>query len=152
MIEKRIAELGLELPSASVPLARYVPFASWGNMIFLAGQLPFANGDLIHKGRVGSDVDIRRGQAAARQCGINLLANLRLACAGNLDRVARCLKITGFVSSTEEFFDQAIVLNGCSELMIDVFGEQGQHARSAIGVSVLPFNAPVEIEAIFAVQ
>ncbi len=151
MIAVRLAQLGIQLPASGAPVANYVPFTKRNGLVFLSGQLPLKDGLLTHTGRLGADLTLLQGQEAARQCAINLLANLRLACDGDLDRVEACLKVTGFVSSAETFHEQAAIVNGCSDLIVDIFGEVGRHARSAVGVNVLPLGAPVEIDAIFAI-
>ena len=146
-IEPRIAEMGIALPAPAAPAANYVPFMRSGNLLFTAGQLPLRDGKLVSTGLVGADLDVATGQDAARQCAINILAQAKAAL-GSLDSVARIVKITVFVASAPGFTQQHFVANGASDLLAEVFGEAGQHARSAVGVASLPLDAPVEIEAI----
>jgi len=146
-IETRIAEMGIALPAAAAPAANYVPFMRSGNLLFTAGQLPLRDGKLASTGLVGADLDVVAGQDTARQCAINILAQAKAAL-GSLDSVARIVKITVFVASAPGFTQQHLVANGASDLLAEVFGEAGQHARSAVGVASLPLDAPVEIEAI----
>jgi len=146
-IEARIAELGIALPAAAAPAANYVPFIRSGNLLFTAGQLPLRDGGLIATGTVGGGLDVAAGQDAARQCAINILAQAKAAL-GNLDSVARIVKITVFVASEPDFTGQHLVANGASDLLAEIFGEAGRHARSAVGVASLPLDAPVEIEAV----
>lgn len=149
-IADRLRELGLTLPSAPPPAANYVPFVEHGGLLHIAGQIPFAeNGELI-RGKCGADVDIAAGQAAARRCAIGIVA--QIAAAGALERVERIVKLGVFVSSAPGFTDQPKVGNGASDLMVDVFGEAGRHARSAVGVAELPLGVPVEVDAIIALR
>ncbi|MGB7409120.1 MAG: RidA family protein [Pontixanthobacter sp.] len=148
-IEARLSELKITLPDAAAPVASYVPVVVHGDMAYLSGQLPFIDGDLV-TGTLGDDVSIDTGIAAARACGLMILAQLRAARIP-LDRVQRIVKLGAFVSSTTDFTDQPKVANGASELMFDVFGELGRHARSAVGVSCLPLGAAVEVDAIIAI-
>jgi enamine deaminase RidA (YjgF/YER057c/UK114 family) len=150
-IDARLAELGLTLPAAPAPAANYVPFVVSGNMLYVSGQISQDEGGLI-KGRLGADMDIEAGAAAARRCALSLMAQARAACGGDLDRVARVVKLVGFVNSTPEFTDQPKVINGCSDLMVAVFGEAGRHARSAVSAASLPLGVAVEIEAIFELR
>lgn len=152
LVEEKLRQLGVHLPDLSPPAANYVPFTVHGGVVYLAGQIPVENGTLRYSGAVGADVTFEEGYQAARLCGINLLANLRLACSGDFGRIKRCLRVGGYVNSAPGFFDQAKVVNGCSDLFADVLGEAGQHARSAISSTPLPFNAAVEVDAIFAVE
>lgn len=151
-IAQRLAELGLTLPVPAAPVAAYVPYVITGNLVFISGQLPLENGELKIKGRLGDDVDIEDGQKAARLCGLNILAHLHKACGGDLDKVERCVKLGGFVSSTADFYDHPKVINGASELMEQIFGPNGQHARFAVGVANLPRNAAVEVDALFTLK
>lgn len=151
-IDTRLDELGIELPDVAPPLANYVPYVVTGNLVFVAGQAPRLNGDFGgFIGRVGSDLTIDQGREAARRCGINILAALKAACGGNLDRVVRCVKVGGFVNSAPDFFEQPKVVNGASDLFVAVFGDAGRHARFAVGASVLPFNIATEIDAHFEI-
>jgi len=149
-ISKKLAELGITLPAPTVPVAAYVPYVTTGNLVFISGQLPIENGQLNITGRLGESVDLASGQKAARICALNILSHLNNACGGDLDRVAVCVKLGGFVASAPDFFDQPQVINGASELMQQIFGEAGKHARFAVGVGNLPRNAAVEVDAIFA--
>ena len=149
-IAARLSELGIALPAAAAPVAAYVPVVVAGNVAHVSGQLPFVDGQLV-TGRLGEDVSLEQGQAAARACGLMILAQLEAAL-GSLDRVERIVKLGAFVSSTSDFTDQPKVANGASELMAEVFGEAGRHARSAVGVPVLPLGAAVEVDAVVAVR
>ncbi|MCC6829697.1 MAG: RidA family protein [Novosphingobium sp.] len=149
-IDAKLAELGLALPEAAAPVAAYVPVVVAGGLAHVSGQLPFLDGVLV-KGRLGEDVDIPTGYAAARACALMILAQLRAAL-GSLDRVERIVKLGAFISSTGDFSDQPKVANGASELMAAVFGDAGKHARSAVGVPVLPLGAAVEVDAIVALR
>ena len=148
-IEQRLAAHGLELPDAPAPAANYVPSTISGRLLFVAGQLPFVAGQIAVAGRLGEDVSLEQGQEAARICALNLLAQARAACGGDLSRLARCLKLGGFVSCTPEFADHPAVINGASDLMVQAMGEAGRHARFAVGCASLPRNAAVEVEGIF---
>lgn len=150
-IDRRLAELKIELPSPVPPVATYVPYVISGHLVFISGQISFVGGTLI-KGRLGADMDVERGQEAARACGINLIAQLKVATGGDLDRVRRIVKLGAFVNSTPDFTDQPKVANGCSDLMVAVFGEAGKHARAAVGAPGLPLGAAVEIDGIFEIQ
>lgn len=149
-IETRLAELGLVLPEAAAPVASYVPVVVSGGLAHVSGQLPFVNGVLV-TGRLGEDVSLDEGTAAARACGLMILAQLKAAL-GSLGRIERVVKLGAFVSSAIEFVDQPKVANGASELMVAVLGDAGRHARSAVGVPVLPLGAAVEVDAIVAVR
>src|SRR5688572_11141876 len=149
-IEARLAELGIVLPAAAAPVAAYVPVVLAGNIAHVSGQLPFIDGQLV-TGRLGDDLGLERGTAAARACGLMILAQLTAAL-GSLDRVERIVKLGAFVNSTHDFTDQPKVANGASELMAEVFGEAGKHARSAVGVPVLPLGAAVEVDAVVALK
>jgi len=149
-ITAKLAELGLVLPEPAAPVAAYVPVVVAGGLAHVSGQLPFIDGALV-TGRLGEDVDVERGYAAARACGLMLLAQLKAAL-GSLERVERVVKLGAFVSSTPAFTDQPKVANGASELMAAVFGDAGKHARSAVGVPVLPLGAAVEVDCVVAVR
>ena len=148
-IEQRLADLGIELPEAASPAANYIPYVVTGNLVFVAGQITLWNGEIKYKGRVGDDLSVDDGYQAARLCGLNLLAQVREAAGGDLDRVNRVVKLGGFVNSTPDFTDQPEVVNGASDLMVDVFGETGKHARFALSAGALPRNVAVEIDGIF---
>ena len=147
-IEARLKELGLDIPTPAAPAANYVPFVVSGRQVFIAGQITLWNGDLKHVGKLGDGLVVADGQEAARVCALNLIAQAKAACGGDLDRVARWLKITGYVNSTPDFADQAKVMNGASDLLVSVFGDKGRHARAAVGVAALPFNVAVEVDGI----
>ncbi len=149
-IAQRLAELGIELPKAAAPVAAYVPVVVSGQLAHVSGQLPFVDGRLV-TGRLGDDVSLEQGTAAARACGLMILAQLEAAL-GSLDRVTRVVKLGAFVNSAADFTDQPKVANGASELMAEVFGEAGKHARSAVGVPVLPLGAAVEVDAIVEIR
>ena len=147
-IETRIAELGLTVPATSKPVAAYLPAVVSGDLVFTSGQLPMVDGVLPATGKVGAEVDADAAKQYARQCVLNGLAAARSAI-GSLDRITRVVKVVGFVASDPSFTGQPGVINGASELLAEIFGEAGQHARSAVGVAVLPLDAPVEIEFLF---
>ncbi|MBS7541442.1 RidA family protein [Ancylobacter lacus] len=145
-VESKLAALGIVIPTATAPAANYVPTVQTGNQLWISGQISIANGVLM-TGKLGDDADVEAGRAAARQCAINLIAQMKAAL-GDLDRVKRVVKLVGFVNSAPDFTDQPKVVNGCSDLLVDVFGDAGRHARSAVGVAALPFNVSVEVEAV----
>lgn len=149
--EEKLEILGIILPDAPKPLGSYVPFVKTGNLIYLSGMLPLKDGKLLKTGLVGESVSLDEAVQCARTSAINALAVLKSA-AGSLDMIKRCLKITGFIASSPDFTDQPRVLNGASDMMFEVFGESGLHARAAVGVNVLPMNSPVEVEFIFEVE
>lgn len=149
-IEQRLADAGLTLPEPAAPVASYLPAVEHRGLLTVSGQLPFLNGELV-KGRMGERADLAQGQAAARACGLMLLAQAKAAL-GSLDRIERVIRLGVFVSSTPDFTDQAQIANGASDLMQTVFGEAGRHARAAVGVPVLPLGALVEVDALFALQ
>lgn len=150
-IEKRLNDLGVTLPVAAAPAANYVPYCRSGNLLFIAGQLPLQQGKLQASGLLGGDVDIAIGQEAAKYCAINILAQAKAAL-GDLEKIRRVMKITVFVASAPDFFEQHLVANGASDLLVAVLGDPGKHARAAVGAASLPLNAAVEIEAIFEVE
>jgi len=150
-IDQRLAELGITLPQPAAPVASYVPTVEHGGLIHISGQISFAEDGSLIKGRLGEDLDLDAGVAAARRCGVMLVAQLKAAL-GSLDRVEKIVKLGVFVNSAPAFVDQPKVANGASELMQDVFGEAGRHARSAVGVTVLPLGVAVEVDAIVAVR
>lgn len=149
-IAARLARLGIELPEAAAPAANYVPYALAGTLLLTSGQLPFVGGKLVHSGLLGRDLDLEKGREAARWCAVNILAQAKSAL-GDLERIERILKITAFVASMPGFTQQHLVANGASDLLVEVLGDRGRHARSAVGVTSLPLDAPVEIEAIIKV-
>jgi len=150
-IDQRLSELGIILPQAAAPVAAYVPAVEHDGLLHISGQISFAEDGTLLKGRLGEDMQLEAGQQAARRCGIMLLAQIKAAL-GSLDRVERIVKLGVFVNSAPSFVDQPKVANGASELMQDVFGEAGRHARSAVGVAVLPLGVAVEVDAIVAVK
>ena len=150
-IEKRLKDLGIALPAPPAPVAAYVPFTVAGNIVHIAGQLPLLDGKLLHPGHLGGTVSLEDGQAAARQCAINILAQLKAA-SGDLDRVKTCLKLGVFIAATADFTQHPEVANGASELMAAVLGDAGKHARSSVGVPSLPRGASVEVDAVFEIS
>jgi enamine deaminase RidA (YjgF/YER057c/UK114 family) len=151
-IDGRLRELGIELPTPSTPGANYVPFVRTGDLVFLTGQLSQWNGERRFIGKLGREFGVEEGQQAARLCALNLMAHLRAAVEGDLDRVRRCVRIAGFVNSTPDFLAQSQVLNGASDLFVQVLGDAGRHARMAVGVAALPYDVAVEVEGVFEVR
>ncbi len=149
--EQKLEELGLTLPEVPKPVAAYVPGARSGNIIYTSGQIPFENGVLVYKGRLGEDLVLEDGYKAARLCCLNCLGIIK-SMVGNLNKVKKIIKINGFVNSSPDFTDQPKVINGASDLCLDVFGEKGKHARAAVGTSGLPLGAAVEVEIIVEVE
>jgi len=149
-IAQRLTLLGLTLPAPIKAVAAYVPYVITGNLIFISGQLPFENGKLALTGWLGKEVNLTAGQKAAQLCALNILAQLDAATGGVMERIERCVKLSGFVASAPGFYDQPKVINGASELIEQVFGDKGKHARVAVGVNSLPLNAAVEVDAIFS--
>lgn len=145
MIEEKLSSLGITLPSPPAPAGSYVPVVVSGNLAFVAGQIPLESGQVKFRGRVGKDLPLEVGQDAARLCTINALAQLKAAL-GSLDRIKQVVKVTGFVNCEPSFADQPKVINGASDLLVQVFGEKGKHARAAVGVSSLPLQSAVEVE------
>lgn len=150
-ISKRLEELGITLPVAAAPAANYVPYVISGNTLYLSGQLPMEGGKVAVTGIVGKDVDLDAAKRAAELCAINILAQASAALGGDLTRVKRLIKINGFVASAEDFTSQHLVINGASDLLVNVLGEVGKHARAAVGMACLPLNASVEIDAILEI-
>lgn len=150
-IENKLKELNITLPEAAPPAANYIPYVVSGNMVTISGQLPFLNGEKNFIGRLGDNISIEEAEKGARACGLNIIAQLKQACGGNLDKVVRCVKLGGFVNSTPDFTDHPKVVNGASNLMGDVFGEKGKHARFAVGAVSLPFGVAVEVDAVFEI-
>jgi enamine deaminase RidA (YjgF/YER057c/UK114 family) len=150
LIEQRLRTLGIDLPRPAAPAANYVPFVESRGMLYVAGQIPAGAGGVEFVGRLGGAFGVEDGRAAARLCAINLLAQAKAAL-GSLDRVARVVKLVGFVHATPEFTDHSKVVNGASDFMVEVFGDRGRHARSAVGVASLPFGVAVEVEAVLEI-
>jgi len=150
-IEARLAELGISLPDAPAPAANYVPFVVQGNTVYVSGQISNdANGFI--KGKLGDDIDTAAGAAAAKSCAISLLAQLKAACGGDIDRLVRVVKLTAFVNSTSDFIEQPQVVNGASDFLVEALGDAGRHARSAVSAPSLPLGVAVEIERIFEIK
>ena len=150
-IEKRLADLGITLPSPRSPVANYVPFVLSGKQLYVSGQICFgADGKVVAAGQLGAGVSIEAGQQAARACSINLLAQVKAAL-GDLDKMARVIRLGGFINSAPGFTDGPKVMNGASDLMVEVFGDKGRHARTTVGVSALPTDAAIEVEGLFEV-
>ena len=151
-IESKLLELGLKLPQRPKPIASFLPFRVSGSLAFLAGQTPELDGRVLYQGRVGEEVSFEAGREAAQVCALNLLASLKEACEGRLDRVACCLRVGGFVQAQSGFPRVPAVIDGASDLFIALWGERGRHARTAVGVATLPQNAAVEVDAIFELR
>jgi enamine deaminase RidA (YjgF/YER057c/UK114 family) len=152
VIEARLKELGVSLPTPPMPVASYVPYTVSGNLVFLSGQIPIADGALKYVGKLGVDIPLEAGQAAAQLCAINLLAQLKSACGGDLDRVVRCLRLGVFVNAAPEYRQHPEVANGASDLIAALFGDAGKHARAAVGVGSLPRGVAVEVDAVFEIK
>lgn len=150
-INARLSELGITLPQAAAPAANYVPYVISGNLLTISGQLPMENGKVAVTGHLGRNVDVATGQRAAELCAINILSQASAALGGDLGRIRRLIKLNGFVASVPEFGEQHLVINGASNLLATVLGEAGKHARAAVGMAALPFNAAVEIDAIMEI-
>tara|TARA_B110000503_G_scaffold15421_1_gene21635 strand:+ start:602 stop:1063 length:462 start_codon:yes stop_codon:yes gene_type:complete len=150
-IEAKLATLGVTLPDAPAPAANYVPFVVDGNTVYVSGQISSGPDGLI-TGKLGAGVSIEDGAAAARSCAISLLAQLKVACGGDIDRLDRVIKLTAFVNSTADFTEQPKVINGASDFLVEALGDKGRHARSAVSAASLPLGVTVEIEAIFAIK
>jgi enamine deaminase RidA (YjgF/YER057c/UK114 family) len=149
--DKRLAELGVTLPTPTAAVANYVPCVATGNQLFVSGQLPMADGKVTLTGQLGAGVDIDKAREAAKLCAIHVLAQAKAAL-GDLDRIVRLVKVTGFISSAPAFGDQPKIVNGASDFFVDALGDRGRHARSSVGVAALPFGAAVEVEAIFEIS
>jgi enamine deaminase RidA (YjgF/YER057c/UK114 family) len=150
-IETALAEKGLTLPEAVMPAANYVPYAQSGNLIYISGQLPMQDGKPQFIGKVAKDFSIEEGQECAKICGLNILAHLKVACGGDFDRVVKCVRMGIFVNAPDDFTDHPKVANGVSDMMVELFGDKGKHARFAVGVSGLPFGVAVEVDATFEI-
>lgn len=151
-IKARLQALGIELPEPSEPGANYVPYLATGNLLFLTGQLCHWNGERLFIGKLGAELDIDHGRRAARVCALNLVSQLDAALGGDLDRVVRTIRLAGYVNSAPDFHGQSQVMNGASDLFVEVFGDKGRHTRLAVGVSALPYNVAVEVEGIFEIE
>ena len=151
-VAARMDELGIELPDPAEPGANYVPYLGVNNLMFLTGQLCHWNGERMYIGKLGETIDIAQGQAAARICGLNLITQLATALDGDLDRVIKTVRLTGYVNSTPEFHGQSQVMNGASDLFVNVFGDAGRHTRVAVGVTALPYNVAMEVEGVFEIS
>lgn len=150
--EKKLADLGLSLPQAAAPVASYVPFVISGDLIIVSGQLPMRDGKVVYTGKVGGEVTEDDAKQAAQLCALNLLAQAKAACGGDLDKIDQVVRLGVFVQSADNFFGQPAIANGASDVMVQVFGDAGKHARAAVGVNALPLNAAVEIDAIFRLK
>ena len=150
-IEQRLSQLGIKLPNTAVPAGSYVPYVLEKNLLWISGQVPFWNGKVKYRGKVSSEVSMDDAIMAARLCGLNILAQIKTAL-GDLNRVEQMIKLSGFVNSASDFTDHPIVINGASDLMVDVFGELGRHTRVAIGASSLPLNSTTEVDALVRVR
>lgn len=150
-IESRLKELGITLPQAATPAANYVPYTISGNLLYLSGQLPIEGGKIAVTGLLGQDVDVAAGSRAAELCAINILSQAKAALGGDLGRIVRILKLNGFVASVPTFTEQHLVINGASNLLANVLGDAGKHARAAVGMAALPLNAAVEIDAVIEI-
>lgn len=151
-IDARLKELGIDLPKAAAPVANYVPWVVSGRLVFISGQGPMGPTGIEFKGKLGRDLEAEEGRKAARLTALNVVAQLKEAVGGDLDRVTRCVKLLGFVNSTPEFNQQPTVINGASDVIVEIFGEAGRHARSAVSAPSLPFDIAVEVEAIFEIE
>lgn len=149
--EKKLADLGVTLPDAPAPAANYVPYVTIGSTVYVSGQISMADGALI-TGKIGADLTTEEGASAARSCAISLLAQVKKACGGDLDKLVRVVKLTGFVNSTPDYADQPKVVNGASDFLVEALGDAGRHARSAVSAGALPLNVAVEIEGIFEIE
>ena len=152
IIDQRLKELNIELDDASVPAGSYVPYVITNNLVFISGQLPFIDGKLTIKGKVGDNVSLDDAVKMSEACAKALLSQLKAACNGNLDKVNKVVKLGGFVASAPNFTDQPKVINGASDLIVNIFGDKGKHSRFAVGVATLPLNVPVEIDGIFEIE
>lgn len=148
-VDARLKDLGIEVPDAPAPAANYVPYVIAGKLVFVSGQVTVVKGERQFIGKLGREFSVEEGQQAARICALNLIAQAKAAAGGDLDRIARVVKLTGFVNSTPDFVDQPKVINGASDLMVEVFGEKGKHARAAVSAGALPLGCACEVEGVF---
>ena len=151
-IDARLADLGITIPDAAAPVANYVAYVTSGNLVFVSGQVTIKDGEFVHIGKLGAEISLEEGQAAAKLCAVNIIAQLKAACGGDLDRVVRIVKLGGFVNSTPDFTQQPAVINGASDLMVEVFGDKGRHARAAVSAGSLPMGVAVEIDAVVEIS
>ncbi len=151
-IDARLKELGIEIAEAAAPVANYVGYVQTGNLVFVSGQVTVEGGQFKYKGKLGAEISVEEGQAAARLCATNIIAQLKSACGGDLDRVQRIVKLGGFVNSAPDFTDQPKVINGASDLMVEVFGDKGKHARAAVSAGSLPMGVAVEVDAVVEIS
>ena len=151
-IDAKLQELGITIPEAAAPVANYVGWVKSGSMVFVSGQVTLQDGDFKYIGKLGDQISLEDGQAAARLCAINIIAQLKAACGGDLDKVTRIIKLGGFVNSTPDFTQQPQVINGASDLMVEVFGEKGKHTRAAVSAGSLPLGVAVEVDCIAEVE
>ena len=147
-VDARLKKLGIVVPEAAAPVANYVAYVVTGNLVFVSGQVTVEDGQFKYQGKVGSDYTVEQGQEAARLCAVNIVSQLKAACGGDLDRVQRIVKLGGFVNSTPDFTDQPKVINGASDLMVEVFGDKGRHARAAVSAGSLPVGVAVEVDCV----
>jgi enamine deaminase RidA (YjgF/YER057c/UK114 family) len=152
IIDGRLSELGIELPASSAAVANYVPYVISGNLIYVSGQITAWNGEIRYQGKLGDGISVEDGYRAARLCALNLIAQVKEACGGDLDKVSRVVKLGGFVAGTPGFTDHPKVINGASDLMVEVFGDAGRHARFAVGAPSLPLGISVEIDGLFEIS
>jgi len=151
-VDQKLAELGIDIPTPVAPVANYVPYVQTGNLVSISGQIPILDGKVAFEGKVNDGVSLEDAHAAARLCGLNIIAQLKAACDGDLNRVKRIVKLGGFVNCTDGFGGQPQIINAASDLMVEVFGDAGRHSRSAVGTNGLPLNVPVEIDALVEIE
>jgi len=147
-----LQRLGLSIPEPTIPVANFLPYSVVGSLVYVSGQIPIREGRPVFVGKLGREFSVEQGQEAARLCALHVLAAIRHACGGDLDRVVRCVRLGGFINSTPDFANQPEVMNGASDLLVSVFGERGRHARAAVGVNSLPRNVAVEVDALFEIR
>jgi len=150
-VDQRLQDIGLSIPNSPLPSANYVPYTKSGNLVFISGQISINNGNLI-SGKLGQDLDIEEGQLAAKVCALNIISHLQKACNGSLERLEQVVKLGGFVNSTSDFADAPLVINGASDLFVEIFGDKGKHARFAVCAHCLPRNAAVEVDGVFKIR
>lgn len=150
-IDARLAQLGITLPTPPVPVASYLPYVVSGNQVTIAGQVTLVDGEVKYAGRLGDSISVQEGEAATRLCALNVLAQLKVACGGDLDRVTQVIRLNAFFNSTPDFLDHPRVMNAASDLMAEIFGDSGRHTRVGVGVSSLPLGVPVELDGVFEI-